>query len=340
MRLRKFVTRVRRRLGWLPRARISDSALAPGVLPQYLRQRGSHERAPALTRPPTIGARSLDLPEEELVLGVEHDGLSRAYPLATLWRHHIVNDVVGEKPVLVAFCLKCFSGMSFDPLVEGRYLEFETWGRYLGGLVIEDDQTKTLWAHLSGEALAGPLVGRQLSMLPIEVSTLRQWVNRYPDSTTPDPKVMADPHSVRPGSRAGGGGIGTVPARDDRLPSQALILGVRIEGRSRAYLLDPDYPGPRFFQDELGGVPIALFGADRSWPLVFDRRTSRGVVDLEENGEGVLDASGSKWDSRGRAVEGPLSGTSLPILPSRIVEWYAWSAYYPDTDIAFFPGPA
>ena len=41
--------------------------------------------------------------DEELVLGVEFAGEVRAYPVRMLRYHHIVNDTVGGKPLLVTY---------------------------------------------------------------------------------------------------------------------------------------------------------------------------------------------------------------------------------------------
>jgi hypothetical protein len=281
-----------------------------------------------------VATRTLDLPGDEFVVGVEHQGLARAYPVSVLWQHHIVNDELGGKALLASFCLRCFSGASFDPLVDGDLLEFDVFGRYLGAMVMKDDRTGSLWSHLSGEALAGPLVGRQLALLPSEMTTLARWLERYPDSTSPDPAVTVAPEPVRPGSRYSGGGKGTVPRRDPRLDQQALVLGISIDGRSRAYVLPSSDEGPRLYQDELGGAPIVLLAPPGSGPLVYDRRTASRVVDLRADGDGIVDASGTRWTDRGRAIDGPLAGTSLAVVPSRIVEWYAWAAYFPETDVA------
>ena len=67
----------------------------------------------------------------EPVLSVIIDGDARAYPLAILLWHEIVNDVVGGVPILVSYCPLCNSGVVFDRRVNGEVLEFgcetSTW---------------------------------------------------------------------------------------------------------------------------------------------------------------------------------------------------------------------
>ena len=43
------------------------------------------------------------LGDEDLVLGVEWAGEVRAYPARMLRYHHIVNDIVGDEPLLVTY---------------------------------------------------------------------------------------------------------------------------------------------------------------------------------------------------------------------------------------------
>ena len=54
----------------------------------------------------------------EPVLSVVIDGDARAYPLAILLWHEIVNDVVGGVPILVSYCPLCNSGVVFDRRLE------------------------------------------------------------------------------------------------------------------------------------------------------------------------------------------------------------------------------
>ena len=53
--------------------------------------------------PVFISPGETDLDPEELVMGLEINGDSRAYPIGTLNRREMVNDVVGGVPVLVTW---------------------------------------------------------------------------------------------------------------------------------------------------------------------------------------------------------------------------------------------
>jgi hypothetical protein len=60
------------------------------------------------------------LADNEPVIAVEFNGDARAYPLQILTWHEIVNDVVGDIPVVVTFCPLCNSAVTFDRRLEGQ----------------------------------------------------------------------------------------------------------------------------------------------------------------------------------------------------------------------------
>lgn len=60
---------------------------------------------PALTDPAFISAAEADekLKPSDLVIGVEFGGVAKAYPIGILTWHEVINDTVGDKPVMVSW---------------------------------------------------------------------------------------------------------------------------------------------------------------------------------------------------------------------------------------------
>ncbi len=56
----------------------------------------------------------------------------------------------------------CNSGTSLVPTIDGKMHHFNNVGLYDALFVMQDTESKTLWNHISGEAVYGPLVGRTL----------------------------------------------------------------------------------------------------------------------------------------------------------------------------------
>src|SRR5215472_14339812 len=133
---------------------------------------------PALDHPVFISAAEADrdLKSEDLVLGVEFAGVAKAYPVRILNWHEVVNDDVGDQPVLISWCPLCGSGVVYDPRAEGRRYTFGVSGLlYQQNLLLFDSDTESLWSQLRGQAIAGPLAGTYLRLLPVTMSTWRSW---------------------------------------------------------------------------------------------------------------------------------------------------------------------
>lgn len=66
-------------------------------------QRLSRDAIPPIYQPHFVAAAEAPLQPDELVIGLVIDGEARAYPVTTLNRREMVNDVVGGTPVLVTW---------------------------------------------------------------------------------------------------------------------------------------------------------------------------------------------------------------------------------------------
>ena len=112
----------------------------------------------------------------EPVIALEVDGERRAYPLAIMIWHEIVNDTIAGRPVAVTYCPLCDAALAFDRRVGGRVLDFGTTGLLrFSDLVMWDRQTESWWQQFLGEALVGELTGERLAMLPSRVESFERF---------------------------------------------------------------------------------------------------------------------------------------------------------------------
>ena len=65
--------------------------------------------------------------------------------------------------------------VGFDPTIDGKRLTFAEVGLLGGVFRMQDHQTGTIWTHLDGKAIASPLVGHRLKMVPIPQATWAGW---------------------------------------------------------------------------------------------------------------------------------------------------------------------
>ncbi len=328
-------TRIRSRMG-LPRR---------GGRPLLVSQRGAHFRVvmQPLTDPPFRPAESaVYMRDEDFVVGAIFNGEARAYPWWILTKHHVVNDVVGGRPVAIIICEACSSAVCFDPIVDGRRLTFEITHLFNGTNCARDHQTRSLWAPIWGRAIRGRLKGTQLSLLPL-VNTVGWGVWR---TAHPDSGVLA----AHLGSRTGHGS-GFIPGHpgkpgispsmketlarwDTRFPHNALVLGVKTGGAVRAYPLELLAERGGVVNDLIDGTAVVVFShndggsaAALSFSSVSEGReltfspTDRGPVDDQTN---------SLWTMEGTAIDGPSAGSQLTFIPSHVAEWHVFAAHYPD----------
>lgn len=142
---------------------------------------------PPIDDPKFVAADAVsNLDEREPVIALTVAGETRAYPLQVLTWHEIVNDTIGGKPVSVTYCPLCNAAIVFDRMLDGRLLDFGTSGKLRNSdLIMYDRQTQSWWQQFSGEAIAGALTGKSLTMLP---STVVPW-KRFKD-TWPEARVL------------------------------------------------------------------------------------------------------------------------------------------------------
>lgn len=125
---------------------------------------------------------SSHLADTEPVISLAIDGHARAYPLRILIWHEIVNDTVGDMPVVVTYCPLCNASLVFRRILDGRILDFGTTGKlYNSDLVMYDRQTESWWQQFTGEAIVGAITGRQLKLIPSRVESFARFKQRFPD---------------------------------------------------------------------------------------------------------------------------------------------------------------
>jgi len=144
--------------------------------------------------PPKDGIPSIDAPRfvpvaemhelaaTEPVIGLEINGEARAYPLRILIWHEIVNDTVGDVPVVVTYCPLCNSAVVYDRRVAGQAVEFGTTGKLRNSdLVMYDRTTESWWQQFLGEAIVGTRTGYRLQAIPARLESWERFAARHAD---------------------------------------------------------------------------------------------------------------------------------------------------------------
>lgn len=64
-------------------------------------------------------------------------------------------------------------------MIDGRIHHFRPYGLWNGLVILIDQETRSLWDHITGEAIAGPLRGHRLDVWPIHLTTVRAALIEY-----------------------------------------------------------------------------------------------------------------------------------------------------------------
>ncbi len=112
---------------------------------------------------------------KEIIIGLHEHGVYKAYKQKDVEVYQIINDVIGDKPVLLVSQFPQNSRV-FDRNVNGEVLEFEI----KDGLIV-DSGTKSKWNY-DGVSISGPLEGKKLTRMSIEPGFWFEWIAFHPET--------------------------------------------------------------------------------------------------------------------------------------------------------------
>ena len=232
--------------------------------------------------------------------------------------------------------------------LDGKIYTFGVSGKLLrDALLMYDHQTRTLWSHITGEAVEGELKGKRLNMLAgTPRIRWRDWKRNQP--LTKVLSVPSDPR--RPGKQIQeirtdnyaqyhtnpNAGISGTQYTDNRLMNKELVVGVRINDSYRAYPFT-SFKRQSIINDEVGAVPVLAFhDLESNATAVFLRTVGEQTLKFKPaQGYSVKDTTtGTTWNLiTGLATKGKLKGHTLARLPAMNIYWFAWARYHPETTV-------
>jgi hypothetical protein len=117
---------------------------------------------------------------KEVVLGVRvGDDHQAAYPLSRLQKSPVVNDQVGDQPVVVAYSKRGNAAYAYYRWLDGESLAFKL-AENDSILEIVDTETGSRWNAITGEAFDGPLAGKSLQRVFHTQVFWFAWRNFFP----------------------------------------------------------------------------------------------------------------------------------------------------------------
>lgn len=276
---------------------------------------------PAIVKPKTMTAEKADevLEESELVIGVTVDGESRAYPLNMLTgpKREIINDELGGTAIVVTWCHLCHNGIVYHAEVKGKKLMFLVSGMlWRRNLVMQDMETKSLWSHMLGKAMRGPLEGAILERIRCEMTDWKSWREEHPDTS-----VLSMSRTSRN------------YRKEFYMDPKQFVFGYVSGDHARAWSFDQLLQQPvvndRFHNTEV----LIVYDPDSTAAWMYERRVNDQVLTFERSGGLTRDReTGSVWDpAKGRSVGGLLMGKTLTPLAGIVAYRAAWRDFHPDS---------
>jgi hypothetical protein len=181
--------------------------------------------------------------------------------------------------------------------VGDRTLTFIVSGKlWRDSLIMMDRETRTLWSHVTGEAIHGELKGTRLEAMPVAYTTWERWKAKHPDTLVlmKDEPVNGSPYEAYQNDPER---FGMTRAKRviEKLPGKAVVHGAVVGGEAVA-VTDQAMQEKKRRKATVSGREI-LF-----------RRSADGAI---------------------RAFEAD-SENEIPVTRAY---WFAWIAFYPGTQL-------
>jgi hypothetical protein len=181
--------------------------------------------------------------------------------------------------------------------LDGKDLTFMVSGMlWRDSLIMLDRETETLWSHVTGEAIRGPLAGKKLEALPVVQTTWERWLKAHPETQVLAKDEPVDgPAYESYQSDPDRFGLGRAKRAIKRLPGKALVHGTVVAGAAVA-VTEAAMEESKERESSVSGKTV-----------LFRRSSDGGIRAFEKK-----------------------SGNELPVTRAY---WFAWIAFYPGTQL-------
>lgn len=278
---------------------------------------------PSIDEPEFVSPGDANLSAGDIVIGLEYEGVVRAYPQSILVHHEIVNHEIGGENLAVTYCpltatAQAFKSGTTTMGVSGRLVN--------SNLVMYDRDTGSIWPQIGATAVAGPRKGESLEEVNVHWTTWENWLETHPDTEvlSTDTGHLRNYNRDPYGSYNPAGGYYTsdrsmfpVMHSGDRYHAKRMVVGGRTSERAV------------YFDRET--LREAGMQRTESFIAVYDDALDTGFI-YEKHGDRRFE-----YDD-GRAVEVDTGNTfapeELPLPSVTPIEgfYFAWIAFYPQSE--------
>lgn len=222
--------------------------------------------------------------------------------------------------------------------MRGRTFVFGSSGLlFRSNKLMYDQQTKSLWQHMRGEPVVGPLAdsGIRLVPRPVVTTTWSDWVRQHPRTVVldidtgyvrdytpgrPYGAYYASPETMFP-----------VFPRSTRLATKEIVFVLRLDPHRKVYPLGVFATEPAV-NDTVGETPVVLVGRTATRTVRAYERGDRRFRPGNGADELVAEPTGEVWRIEEDALVSP-AGRRLPRVAGHLAYWFGWFAFHPETPV-------
>ncbi|HRG33436.1 MAG: DUF3179 domain-containing protein [Saprospiraceae bacterium] len=266
---------------------------------------------------------------DRIIMGVQYNNLSKAYPMQFLAYHHFIIDSFGDKELMITYCTVCRTGRVYETFINDQREKFRLVGMDHFNAMLEDKSTGSWWRQSTGDAVTGPRKGQQLKEYPYSQMTLSKWLEKYPESLIfqGDHDFISEYDSLS--NYESGKRKGKLTKRDSlSWKDKSWVIGIKSGKFARAYDWN-ELVKKGILRDEFNNMPIILI-----YSPVSKNFAAYKVNNIDNHFEFTKDTINTnihRYDFFGKCLDS--TGQDLTAIQSYQEYWHSWKTFQPNTDI-------
>jgi uncharacterized protein DUF3179 len=220
------------------------------------------------------------------------------------------------------------------PTIDGKTYHFVNAGLYNGIFVMQDTETKTLWNHITGEAMYGEMAGRKLTVSNLLQMNVKQALALDPDMAI---AISARPYSGAPRKTDPGKVdaallprfVGTLDTEDTRRPRMDMGLGVWISDIRRYYPMETIRQRGEALIDRIGNRKVLIY---------IDPETFTPAAIFVDSDGAKLQGKEIRLDKGAVVRSGVILGRDGKRMPTErpqqiFTRWYGFALTFPGSEV-------
>jgi hypothetical protein len=221
----------------------------------------SRDGVPPIDKPKLVEARHANLlNDEDIILGVEYNGVARAYPRKIMNWHQVVNDDFNGTPMVITFCPLCGSGMAFRREIAGQTRTFGVSGLvYNNNVLVFDRESESLWCQIESRAIAGPMKEQPMEYIMTHQTRWGTWRKKHPQTmalTIATGSLRYYDREPFTGYEKRGQIFFPLEHEDNRYHPKERVVGIEVHGHHKVYPYKELMKVEGGMEDKVGEQPL------------------------------------------------------------------------------------